>query len=135
MKKIIVFGTFDTVHPGHLSFFAQAKGLGDYLIIVVARDKFVKNSKGSLPKNNEKVRARTVRKTKLADKVLLGSKTHNFYQTLRTYKTEIIALGYDQKPSIRELKKDLKHHRLGNIQIVRLKSFKPRVFKSSLLVK
>ena len=34
MKKVIVFGSFDYIHPGHLNFFEQAKSYGDYLIVV-----------------------------------------------------------------------------------------------------
>ncbi|MEX0616757.1 MAG: adenylyltransferase/cytidyltransferase family protein [Candidatus Woykebacteria bacterium] len=129
----MVFGTFDILHPGHESFFRQAKKLGDYLIAVVARDKFVKEKKGWLPRNSEKLRSSRVQKSKLADKVILGSKTHNFYRTIRTYKPSIIALGYDQKPSVTELKKSLKRHRLQNVGIVRLRSYKPEFFKSRFL--
>ena len=34
MAKVMVFGTFDGVHPGHENFFEQAKQHGDYLIAV-----------------------------------------------------------------------------------------------------
>lgn len=39
MKKVLAFGTFDGFHRGHLSFLEQAKSHGNYLIVVVARDK------------------------------------------------------------------------------------------------
>jgi len=130
MKRVVVFGTFDFLHEGHLNFFKQAKKLGDYLIIVIARDKFVKKAKGKKPIHNEELRTSNLRKVKTADKVILGSQTHNFYRTLRTHKTDIIALGYDQKPTINQLQKDLKRHRLV-VKIVRLKAYKPGVYKSS----
>ncbi len=135
MKKIMVFGTFDTLHKGHLNFLKQAWRIGDYLIVVVARDKFVEKAKGKPPKNKESFRARTVRKAKVANKVILGSKTHNYFRTLRTYKPEIIALGYDQKPTISLLKKTLKRHRLSKTKIVRLRSYRPHIFKSKILLK
>lgn len=134
MKKVIVFGTFDILHPGHLSFFRQAKKLADYLIVVVARDRNSQKAKGRWPTNNEKIRAANVRKIDLVDKAILGSRTYNFYRTIRTYRPDVIALGYDQKPTIRELKEDLKRHRLKNIKIVRLRPYKPNVFKSSKLL-
>src|SRR3989337_1126541 len=105
MKKIMVFGTFDIFHKGHLNFLKQSRKIGDYLIVVVARDKFVEKAKGMPPKNNEKYRANSVRKAKVANKVILGSKTYNYFRTIRTYKPTIIALGYDQKPTIPKLKK------------------------------
>lgn len=133
MRKVIVFGTFDKIHKGHFSFLRQAKRLGDQLIAVVARDKYVKEAKGVLPINNEKLRVKNLRNLNLATKVILGSSTYNFYQTLRTYKPDIIALGYDQKPRIWTLRKNLKKHRIQNTAVVRLKPYKANVYKSSKL--
>ena len=132
---VMVFGTFDILHPGHLNFFKQAKKLGNFLLIVVARDRYVKKAKSKYPMNNEKLRIKNVRKIKKTDKVILGSSTHNFYQTIRTHNAKIIALGYDQKPRIFELKRNLRRHRLGYIKVVRLRAFKPNLYKTSLLVK
>jgi FAD synthetase len=134
MKKVMVFGTYDLVHSGHLSFFKQAKKLGDYLIVVVARDENSARIKGRFPRNDEKTRLANVRKVKLVDKAILGSRTYNFYRTIRTHKPVTIALGYDQKPSIRQLKKDLRKHRLANVKIVRLRPYKPQIYKSSKLL-
>ena len=135
MKKIIVFGTFDILHPGHENFFKQAKNLGGYLIVAVARDKFVKEAKGKYPKNKESERVKNVRKSKIPNKVVLGSKVHNFYQTIRTYKVDILALGYDQKPKINDLKRKLKRHRLAKVELARLKAYKPNSYKTTLLTK
>ena len=55
-NKVMVFGTFDILHPGHLNFFKQAREFGNFLIAVIARDKTVLKIKGRLPKNNEKKR-------------------------------------------------------------------------------
>lgn len=133
MTKVIVFGTFDIFHPGHASFFKQAKKLGDYLLVVVARDKNVEKAKGKLPRNLERQRAKIIRQAKIADKVILGSKTNNYFQTLRTYKIDAVALGYDQKPTMKSLKRILRKHRLSKVEIRRLKSYNPSKYKSSLL--
>lgn len=133
MSRVLVFGTFDRLHEGHLSFFRQAGLLGSFLIAVIARDKFVKKAKGKLPTNNEILRTRNLRKINLVGKVILGSKTYDFYTTIRTYKPKIVALGYDQNPGIWELKRNLKRHRVQNVKIVRLRPYKPKVYKSSKL--
>lgn len=133
MRRVVVFGTFDIFHPGHESFLKQAKNLGEWLLVVVARDTHVKNAKSRDPDLNETERARIVRKNTLADKVILGSKKHNYFQTLRTYKIDTIALGYDQKPTLIELKRTLKRHRLSKVAIVRLKAYNPTKYKSSKL--
>ena len=129
--RTIVFGTFDILHPGHKSFLRAAKKLGNHLIVVVARDKFVQKAKGKPPINKERSRAVYLRKLAIADKVVLGSITHDWFRTLRTNKIDLIALGYDQKPSMNQLKKQLRRHRLGKIKVVRLKSLRPEVYKSS----
>lgn len=131
--KVIVFGTFDTLHPGHRSFLKQAKKLGEYLLVVIARDIHVERAKSKSALKDERQRVAQIRSLRLADRVILGSKTHNFFQTIRTYEIDMIALGYDQKPRIAELKKDLRRHRLHQIKIVRLRSLKPEIYKSSKL--
>ncbi len=133
MSRVIAFGTFDIFHPGHSSFLNQAKKLGDYLLVVVARDHNTAQIKGSAPKNNEVKRIIAIRKSKIADKVILGSKTNNYFQTLRTYKIDLIALGYDQKPTVSVLRKTLRKHRLGKVAIKRLKPYNSNKYKSSKL--
>ena len=46
MKKVMVFGTFDIVHMGHIHMFEQAREYGDKLIVIVARDNNVEKIKG-----------------------------------------------------------------------------------------
>jgi len=123
MKKIMVFGTFDILHKGHLNYFKQAKQHGDYLIAVIARDKNVKKIKAKLPKNNEKIRLNKVKKH--VNKAVLGY-IKDKYKILKKLKPDIICLGYDQKTSLKDLKK-LK------IPIKRLKPYKPHKYKSSKL--
>ena len=44
-KKIMVFGTFDILYEGHISILEQVKMTGDYLLVVFAREKTVKEVK------------------------------------------------------------------------------------------
>src|SRR3990167_3019871 len=131
--RVMSFGTFDILHPGHESFLRGARRLGDHLIAVVARDNFVQKAKGRLPFNNERLRVRQLRRLGIADKVILGSRTHNWFRTLRTNEIDILALGYDQKPTVRELKKHLRLHRLGKVKVIRLRAMRPEIYKSSKL--
>jgi len=125
--KVMAFGTFDIFHKGHESYLKQAKGLGDYLIVVIGRDKNVKIIKGKLPKNSENVRLKRVRESGLAEKVILGN-LRDKYAVIRKHKPDIIALGYDQRSFVEGLAKKFK-----KIKIVRLKPFKPSIYKSSKL--
>ncbi|MBU1148509.1 adenylyltransferase/cytidyltransferase family protein [Patescibacteria group bacterium] len=132
MKKVLVFGTFDVVHQGHLNFFDQAKKLGD-LNIVIARDVNVKKVKGQTPHHSEKIRKAQIVKLKIADKVYLGNLA-NPYKIISKIKPDIIALGYDQTSFTKDLPVELKNRKL-KIKIVRLKPFKPDQYKSSKIKK
>lgn len=40
LKKVITYGTFDTLHFGHIRLLERAKNLGDYLIVGLSTDEF-----------------------------------------------------------------------------------------------
>lgn len=127
----MVFGTFDHLHAGHENLFEQAKKLGSYLIAVIARDLTVKKIKSSFPELNEKQRLKEIKKHPLVDKAILGNLTDH-YKTIKKLRPHIIGLGYDQFVFTYRLKKILIDAKL-NTKIIRLKSYKPGIFKSSLL--
>ena len=56
MKKVMVFGSFDILHQGHLYFLNEARRFGEELIVVIARDETILKVKGHKPKYNEKER-------------------------------------------------------------------------------
>jgi FAD synthetase len=131
MKKVMAFGTFDIFHKGHESYLKQAKKLGDYLIVVVARDKTVLRIKKQETGNKEQERLEKIKSNNLVDEVVLGS-LKNKYVVIKKYKPDVIALGYDQKVNLIELKEKLKKFKLKS-KIARLKSYKPEIYKSSKL--
>ncbi|MFH1292115.1 MAG: adenylyltransferase/cytidyltransferase family protein [bacterium] len=128
MKKVIVFGTFDLIHPGHLHMFKQAKEYGDFLVIVISRDKITCQIKGKLPINNEEVRLANIKKLNVADRVRLGC-LDDHYRVIKEEKPDIVALGYDQKAFVDSLSEIIEDH----CQIVRLSPYKPEIYKSSKL--
>lgn len=128
---MIVFGTFDVLHPGHLDFFRQAKAKGDCLIVVVARDENVKKIKGRLPKNFEGKRLKEVKAAELVNKAILGDKKDK-YKLIKKFKPYVICLGYDQEVDLKELKRSLQEFNLS-AKIHRLKSYKSSLYKSSKL--
>ena len=46
MKKVIISGGFDPIHVGHIKLIQEAKKLGDYLIVIVNNDNWLKTKKG-----------------------------------------------------------------------------------------
>lgn len=142
-KKVLVFGTFDGLHEGHLDFFRQAKQHGDYLMVVVGRDANVRKLKGRVPRFNENERLKVVQECGLVDEARLGNAGHNTapgkpfnpYAIIEEIKPDVICLGYDQTHFTEKLGAALKEMGLGNIEIKRLEAFEPEKYKSSILNK
>jgi len=120
------FGTFDKLHPGHLSYLKQARKYGDCLLVVVGRDKNVFRIKGKLPKENEKTRLKNVQKVKFVDKAILGQLRDKF-KVVKKHQPDVICLGYDQKVDTEKLKD------FFSGRIVRLKPYKEEIYKSTLM--
>lgn len=40
MKRVLTYGTFDTLHYGHIRLLQRARALGDYLIVGLSTDDF-----------------------------------------------------------------------------------------------
>lgn len=133
--KIMVFGTFDGLHKGHLHFFKQAKLLAKnpFLIVSIARDRNVMKLKKRFPFLKEKDRIKLVEKCKLVDKALLSGIKNHIPHIVKE-RPHIIALGYDQKAYVKNLKKDLKNKGLP-VQVVRLNPYKETKYKNHLLRK
>lgn len=133
-KNIVMsFGTFDYFHAGHENYLKQAASLGDYLIVVIARDRTVRQTKGMPALNSQRRRAANIRKTGIADKVILGYQSDK-HKVLKKYRPAVIALGYDQFIFTQKLEKTLIDLKLDAV-IKRLDAYFPQVYKSSLLKK
>ncbi len=124
------FGTFDLLHLGHLNYFQQAKRHGNYLIVVVARD-YTKLHQHKQPLFNEQERLQMIKHINIINKVLLGY-PDDHYRIIQEINPDVICLGYDQQVSISKLKTELAHRNVFP-KITRLKSYKSKTHKSSLL--
>jgi rfaE bifunctional protein nucleotidyltransferase chain/domain len=70
MAKIIVNGTFDIIHPGHLALLNYARSLGDSLVVAIDTDKRVRELKGpGRPINNQYERKLLLENLKAVDEV------------------------------------------------------------------
>ena len=134
MTRIMVFGTFDMLHEGHLDLFRQARALtGDpYLIVSVARDGNVVRIKGAAPKYSEIERKNFVSKCELVNETVLGDED-GYIGHVKQAKPDIIALGYDQGGAyVDSLERDLRAAGLTTT-VVRLDAFEPETYKTSKL--
>jgi len=98
LKVVLTGGAFDVIHIGHVLALGEAAKLGNVLVVVVARDEFIRK-KGRKPLHNQKYRAAMVGALRMVDLALLGVK--NMGETLKRVKPDVIAYGYDQKPILK----------------------------------
>lgn len=131
MRKVMCFGTFDVLHEGHKFYLTEARKLGDYLVVVVARDDTVSDVKRRRPDNNESTRLRNLKSLGLADKVILGNKGDKL-KVVEDEKPHILCLGYDQAFFTEKVRERLKERGL-DVEVVRIPAFRPDIYKSSIL--
>ena len=134
MTKIMVFGTFDMIHPGHEDLFRQARSLGEepFLIVSVARDSAALRHRGFAPQKKESERLLQLAAHSLVDRAVLGD-AEGYIEHITREVPDIIALGYDQGGEyVDSLEADLKEAGLST-KIVRLESFQPEIYKTSKL--
>lgn len=125
MTKVMVFGTFDILHPGHLFLLNEAKKMGDSLTVVIAKDKTVTAVKNIISQNDERARLKNLSDLNIADKVILGNPGDK-YRVIKDEAPDIIALGYDQSAFTADLEKTF-----PEIKIVRLPPYREDIYKSS----
>ena len=134
MKKVMVFGAFDGLHPGHLDFFKQAKKYGDFLIVSVGTDKNVAEIKGKTPLFNQRERLALIASVELVDKSVLGAE-RDFYKEIQKHKPHIICLGYDQWATEADARVELDRVGLKKTKVIRLKPYKTSKAKSTIVKK
>ncbi len=121
MTKVLATGTFEILHPGHLTYLRCAKALGDELIVIVARDKMIKHKRE--PRIPEQQRLEMVQSLSIVDRAILGSE-RDIFEPLQELKPDVVALGYDQCFDAEDLLRQL-HKRGLEAKVVRIKEFHP----------
>ena len=98
MKTIFVNGTFDLLHPGHVSLLNWAKSLGDYLVVGIDTDDRVKEKKGSTrPIYNQTDRGIMLVSLSAVDEVRYFDSDESLENLVKEVKPDIIVVGSDWK--------------------------------------
>jgi len=119
LKVVLVGGVFDLIHPGHIHTLKAAKAEGDVLVVVVARQSTAqKIKKFRKIYHDEKLRKDLVTSLNFVDLALIG-KEGTLYDTVEYVKPNVIALGYDQAHSEKDIAENCKKRNL-NVQVIRL---------------
>ncbi|MEM1657786.1 MAG: adenylyltransferase/cytidyltransferase family protein [Candidatus Jordarchaeales archaeon] len=122
---MMVFGTFDILHAGHLKFLEEAKKLGGEgarLVVVVARDSTVCKVRGRPPIFSEEDRRRLIEGLKPVDKAILGYEGDDMLKVVEEEKPDVIVLGYDQRKNTEEFINELRSRGI-NAEVYRLPKY------------
>lgn len=95
MVKVITYGTYDLLHYGHIRLLERAKALGDYLIVGVTAEDFDK-ARGKINVEQSLMeRIDAVKKTGLADEVIVEEYEGQKIDDIQRYDVDIFAIGSD----------------------------------------
>ena len=106
-KKRIVLchGVFDLVHLGHIEHFKSAKKFGDFLIVSITKDKFIKKGPGR-PLFNEQQRMEYLNNIKIIDQVIL-SNSESSLEVINFVKPDFYIKGPDYKDNFKDKTKKI----------------------------
>ena len=94
MKKVITYGTFDTLHFGHLKLLERAKNLGDFLIVGLSTDEFnaLKGKKSLL---NYEERKSYLKAIKYVDLIIPENNWEQKIEDVKKNYVDIFTMGDD----------------------------------------
>ena len=96
MMKIVVNGTFDILHRGHIELLNYAKSLGDYLLVCIDTDHRVQELKGRRrPINGQDDRKFMLENLKSVDEVKFFNSREDLIEILKAYEPDIMVKGSD----------------------------------------
>jgi FAD synthetase len=131
LRVVLVGGVFDLIHPGHIHTLKAARAQGDVLVVVIARiSTAAMIKKDRRIYHDEKLRAELVSSLRFVDLVVLG-RQGTLYDTVEHIKPDIIALGYDQAHSEKDITENCQKRNLI-VRVVRLNTPLPRTKSSEI---
>ena len=111
IKQVVVAGTFDILHPGHVYLITEAMKLGE-VTVVVARDSNVFSIKNRPVVIPEEQRRFMVESMKGVTRAVLGHEGSDFFHVIEELHPDILLLGPNQMVSLEETQKELRRRGL-----------------------
>ncbi|MBY8979049.1 MAG: FAD synthase [Candidatus Lokiarchaeota archaeon] len=134
-KKVLIAGTFDIIHPGHLYLINEAAKMGA-VYVIVATDMNRKLYSGEIPIIPEDQRLEVIKSIKNVKEARLGRSDNDTLKTVQEINPDIILLGPDQKYNLEKLKRELGKKGLSKIIVKRLDTYYEKYdLHSSSLIK
>ena len=95
-RRVIVNGTFDILHRGHLEMLRFAKSQGSYLLVAIDSDKCVRELKGlDRPINNQEDRKLALESLRYVDAVWIFDDQEELAHICKMYKPDVMVKGSD----------------------------------------
>ena len=96
MKKIIVNGTFDILHRGHIMMLEYARSLGDELKVCIDTDRRIRELKGpTRPINTEADRVFMLESLRCVTSVSVFDDVDDLIDQIKQYQPDIMVKGSD----------------------------------------
>jgi len=96
MTKIVVNGTFDILHSGHIEMLNYARSLGAYLLVLIDSDRRVKEIKGNTrPVNNQRDRQFLLKNLKAVNDVWIFDNDKELVEKIKFFTPDIMVKGSD----------------------------------------
>lgn len=94
MRRVITYGTFDTLHHGHIRLLRRARALGDYLVVALSTDEFnAQKGKSSLFSYND--RKFDLEAIRYVDLVIPENTWEQKVDDVRLYGIDVFTMGHD----------------------------------------
>ena len=95
-RRVIVNGTFDILHRGHIEMLNFARSQGTYLLVAIDSDRQVRELKGeSRPINNQEDRKFALDNLKCVDAVWIFDTQEELEHICKIYKPHLMVKGSD----------------------------------------
>ena len=98
MTTVMVNGTFDVLHPGHIALLNTARSYGDHLVVAIDTDRRVRELKGEQrPINCQTDRRIMLSALKAVDIVEFFDSTEELITLMERYQPDVYVKGSDWK--------------------------------------
>src|SRR3990167_35694 len=97
---VLVGGCFDLLHFGHIKFLEDSKKYGDFLVVALESDKFIKLKKKKKPFHNMKERAKILSTISFVDLVIklpFFKNDQDYFKMTRFLKPKVIAVSQNDR--------------------------------------
>ena len=94
MRRVITYGTFDTLHYGHIRLLRRARELGDFLIVALSSDEF-NSLKGKQARFSWEDRKADLEGVRYVDMVVREDNWEQKTHDVATYNVDVFTMGDD----------------------------------------